>query len=224
MNILLVVATEEEFKAVNSYLELKIKSEDIIKIYSCQFLNKRIDVIKSGIGKGAMCFALGYCFAKTKYDLVINTGVAGGLFNRAEPFSVITASKTAFYDVDLTGIEDVPVGKLDDLPLYFVPDKRFINLAAQKMIKQGTILSGDLFITKDNLPKDLDQHFDSPVAIDMESAAVGEACYLAKIPFAILRSISDDTSASNNGEQYNDGLSKSCAAAINTVFEIIRDY
>lgn len=222
--ILLVVATSEEFKAVESFAKLSLVSEEIFKIYSCQFYDKEIDVIRSGIGKGAMCFALGYCFAKKKYDLVINTGVAGGLFKRIKPFSVVTADKTAFYDVDLTGIEDVPVGKLDDLPLYFMTDNKFLQEAKKLNVKQGTILSGDLFITKDNLPNDIDINFDHPIAIDMESAAVGEACYLAQTPYSILRTISDDTTASDNGDQYNDGLSESCATAIKTVFEILKEY
>lgn len=223
-HILLVVATDSEFEAVSSALNLT-KNHDLIDSYIGILNDKKITVIKSGIGKGAMCFALGFMLAKEHYDLVINTGVAGGLYKRVKPLTTIIATECAYYDVDLRGIEpDLKLGQLDDMPQFFKPDETVIKKSVKTGLIPGIIVSGDLFITNKNTPNNLDENFNKPIAIDMESAAVGEACYIANIPFAVIRTISDDTTNDENGNDYYQSLSDTCRAAVLKTLEIIKQY
>ena len=50
-------------------------------------------------------------------------------------------------------------------------------------------------------------------AIEMEAASIAQVCYLDKIPFIILRSISDNPNGKNKitFEQYLELASKKCA-------------
>ncbi len=232
--ILIAVATESELASVKKVFEvqdadIKYLSSESGKHGSVSYYKKKLDdreitIVKSGIGKGAMCFTLGAILNAFDFDLVINAGVAGALNHKIKRLSTLIASKTAFYDVDLRGIEECSLGQLDGMPLYFECDDRIIDLANKKRIQTGLILSGDLFITKENCPKKLDELFDNPIAIDMESAAVGEACYLAKIPYAIVRTISDEVESGENAEQYFDDLAKTCDKALEFVKELIKEY
>ena len=81
---------------------------------------------------------------------------------------------------------------------------------------------GDYFVTKDIMPTGLEKDFENPVAIDMESAAVGQCCHIAKVPYGILRTISDDTAGDDNALQYEDNLGEACRKAVLLAIEIIK--
>ena len=55
----------------------------------------------------------------------------------------------------------------------------------------GRIASGDLFVVYRRQREIIAMEFDA-LCCEMEGGAVGHVCYMNKVPFAILRSISDD--------------------------------
>ncbi len=84
----------------------------------------------------------------------------------------------------------------------FKADEKLLNLAkdAAKNVPEvktyvGRIVSGDQFIADSNKVKSLDEEFNAK-AVEMESAAIAQVAYINKIPFVIIRSISDNA---NNG-------------------------
>ena len=58
-------------------------------------------------------------------------------------------------------------------------------------IKRGIILSGDSFIHKGNYKSTNVYTSQDCLSCEMEAAAVGQVCYTLKIPFVVIRSISD---------------------------------
>ena len=56
---------------------------------------------------------------------------------------------------------------------------------------RGVIASGDIFVSDRSQRMRLNDRFGA-IACEMEGGAVGHVCYMNKVPFAILRSISDD--------------------------------
>ena len=58
----------------------------------------------------------------------------------------------------------------------------------------GTAVTGDCFVTDDNLRERLKNDFGA-VCCDMETAAIAYVCYYAGVPFAAVRRISDDAGA-----------------------------
>lgn len=220
--ILIVVATSDEWSALLNAFEGKaVTLED--GVCFVQEEETEWTLMKGGIGKVAMAFSLGRQMVKKEFDLVLNTGVAGALFKRLKPLEALCATKTAFYDVFLPGLKR---GQMAGQELYFECSKRVVELAKKldKEIETGVIVTGDNFITKDNLPENLDQDFERPVAIDMESAAVGQCCAMAKVPYGILRTISDDTGSEGNEEAYFKNLSEACRAAVRLALAIARKF
>ncbi|MDP3352144.1 MAG: 5'-methylthioadenosine/adenosylhomocysteine nucleosidase, partial [Flavobacteriaceae bacterium] len=67
---------------------------------------------------------------------------------------------------------------------------RDFNIIAPKMI-QGTILSGDQFISSKEKITDLLIDLPQADCIEMEGAAIAQVCYEYNIPFSIIRIISD---------------------------------
>lgn len=222
-SILLVVATEDELAAIRRVYPLRSEGIGANMFFTYDDPLFHMDVIRGGIGKAAMSFMIGICYARKHYDLILNIGVAGSLSPELKPMDVFCATKSCYYDVSLPSL---PRGQMDDMPLYFECDPQIVELAKRldSSIKTGLVVTGDLFVTKENLPKRLDEDFDHPLAIDMESAAVGESAYLGKVPYAILRTISDNVRTSEDDSEYNENVANASDRAAKIVIEILKLY
>lgn len=221
-SVLMVVATEEELHALRRVCPLKSEGVGANFVFRCQGSNYQIDVIRGGIGKAAMAFALGACFARKHYDLVFNIGVAGTVSPRLKAMDIFCATKSCYYDVSLPGLKR---GQMDGMPLFFECDPRIVEIARElnPEIRTGIVITGDQFVTKDNLPPHLED-FEDPLAIDMESASVGESTYLTGTPYAILRTISDDATTSPDEAEYENNVEKASNRAATTALQILDKY
>ena len=112
------------------------------------------------------------------------------------------------------------------MPLYYECDKRAVDYALslnEKNIKTGLVVSGDVFVTKANLRSDIYEDFDNPVACDMESAAVGQVAYIAKKPYIIIRTISDDPANESNKDTYEERLNDASKEAGKFCYRLIEE-
>lgn len=204
-NILVVAAMEEELEAFYEGLSKKKTALGGIDAYVSESEDKRILGILGGIGKVSMAFRLGRVLSQMDFSHVINVGVAGSISPKLKPLMIFVGERCAYHDVDATAM-GYEIGQMCQEPKYFECDKEWEKKALTfdpKNMMPGLILSGDSFITKKNLNPSVNHNFEDPIACDMESAAVGQVCHDAKIPFLILRAISDDAGGnSTNAEQY----------------------
>lgn len=219
--ILIVCAMQEEIDGI-IYNDTDFIHED--GIYKLRKEFYEVNIVLGGIGKTSMAFKLGLILSKDKYDLIINVGVAGSISNELTPFDTLIASKVSYYDCDVTAF-GYKKGQMASMPLYYEADDEILNLTKKQSlsnIKYGLIISGDKFITKENLSVDVYSDFDNPLAVDMESGAVAQVSYMAKIPFLIIRSISDSTSGDgSNKDEYENNLTRASKRAGEIVWMII---
>lgn len=153
-----------------------------------------VAAIQSGIGKVNAALATNRLIDKFSPDLVINTGVAGGV-GRARPLDVIVPRRVAYHDV-WCGPGTVP-GQADGCPRGFdchIPEG--IHAA-------GLLASGDIFISKANEVENILAIYPDAVAVDMESAAIAQTCYLRQTPFTCIRVVSDTPGTADNIAQYD---------------------
>lgn len=154
---------------------------------------------------------------------VINTGVAGSLTAKLKIGDLAVAQKVVQHDMDTSAIGD-PVGLLSGINEVYLPaDADTVSLltAAAKDIGVntlcGTIASGDQFVS-DTAKKAWIADTFGAVACEMEGAAIGQVCYVNRVPFAVVRAISDDAS----GAAQMDYPQFSTMAAKNSVALICR--
>ncbi len=173
-------------------------------------------VTSSGIGKVNMAVTMTVLFDHYHVDFVINSGIAGSVKNPIG--SVCIADNVMYHDFKVPGYEGVP-----HLPKIFKPSKELISKARMVFDNQvtfGTFITGDQFITSISQLEGI--NLDNVVAIDMESAALAQTCYLFSVDFLIIRSISDNLSlkeASENDKESSKFSTKTVLNFIDTYTE-----
>ena len=166
----------------------------------------RHDVMVMQCGIGKVNAAMGALMLVNNFapNYVINSGVAGGADLKVGVMDVVAGAHVAYHDV-WCGPES-EVGRVQGLPLYFEGASRLLELLPEREdIHKGLICSGDQFIDKMDEVKRIKGLFPDALAVDMESGAIAQVCYLSNVPFLALRVISDSPGASHdNTRQYLD--------------------
>lgn len=166
----------------------------------------RHDVMVMQCGIGKVNAAMGALTLINAFlpDFVINSGVAGGADSSVSVMDVVAGTRVAYHDV-WCGPES-ELGRVQGLPLYFEGSERLLELLpVQDHLHKGLICSGDQFIDTIESVNRIKGNFPEVLAVDMESGAIAQVCYLCKVPFLALRVISDSPGASHdNTRQYLD--------------------
>ena len=180
--------------------------------------NHEIIATECGIGKvnaavGAL--TLIECFHP---DMVINTGVAGGTGAGASILDVVVADSVAYHDV-WCGPGTVP-GQAASCPAKFdcpLPDSVFDGMD----VKRGLVASGDIFVSKPEEVTKILSVWPEAMAVDMESAAIAQVCYLKSVPFVCIRVISDTPGSADNISQYENFWSDAPAHTFATLNSLL---
>ena len=189
---------------------LKEKMEDvrIIKKASMDFYEgilagKKVVVVRSGIGKvnaGICAQILADVFS---VDAIINTGIAGSLNKNINIGDIVLSTDVVQHDMDATGF-GYRKGQIPQMPVFFFnADDNLRRLAAEVckevnpdiQVFEGRIASGDQFVCDQDVKNRIVSEF-SAYATEMEGAANGQAAYLNKNPFLVVRAISDKADGS----------------------------
>ncbi len=136
-------------------------------------------------------------------SLIINTGVAGGAGNAAGILDVVVGERIAYHDVWCgPGTE---WGDAAGCPRFFRSAESIVNLPVLSEtpgVRRGLIASGDIFVSRPEEVARIRSLYPDVLAIDMESAAIAQVCYLMEVPFFCMRVISDTPGGADNISQY----------------------
>ena len=70
-------------------------------------------------------------------------------------------------------------------------------------IHPGLIVTGDWFVDSKDKMREIIGHFPDAKAVDMESCAIAQTCYINKVPFISFRVISDIPLRDTDASQYH---------------------
>lgn len=208
MIIGIIVAMSKELELLKPMLEnVRVSCNKGIDFYCGTIGNHKIVAMQCGVGK--VNAAIGTISIIDNYgpELIINTGVAGGLNFKANVMDLVVGSQVCYHDVWCCGFDDsIQYGQVQGLPLYYEGAKNVIDIIEEnEHLHCGLIVSGDQFICAKEQIDAICEHFPEAVAVDMESGAIAQVCYVRNTPFVSMRVISDSPGASrDNSQQYND--------------------
>ena len=150
-----------------------------------------------GIGKVFAAICAQTMIVKYAPDAVINTGVGGTLTKKLSVGDVAVSSAMVQHDMDTSALGD-PVGLISGINIVEIPADAALAEKISAIVKSmgintvtGTIATGDQFIGNQETKNRIVDTFGA-IACEMEGAAIGQVCYVNKVPFAVIRAISDD--------------------------------
>ena len=156
-----------------------------------------------------------------EYDGVINTGWSGAVSGVVKG-DIIVSDSVVECDFDLTPIGRLPGQKPGQDEYIYKCENPLYNAAVSvEGFKHGKLGTGDFFLT-DVVKKDYYKDLFNISAFDMESGALGAACYLLNVPFVSIRKISD--SADDVGvEDYTSSVSTDITAFSEIVLAVLKN-
>lgn len=206
----IIGAMEEEIENIKPYIDI-ISTKNIVGLdfYMGKMDGNNVVLVRSGIGKVNATVCSQVLIDLYAVDYIINLGVAGAINKDLKIGDVVIATDTMHHDMDTTffGDELGIIPRMEesnfkaDEELNEIALKASNEVAENNKVVTGRIVSGDQFLCDAEKKNKIWSHFKA-FCVDMESAAIGQTCYLNKIPFAIIRSISDNSDEENEYENF----------------------
>ena len=110
---------------------------------------------------------------------------------------MVIANEMRFHDVDVTAF-GYEMGQMAQQPAAFPCDEKLIALAqaciaeqGKHQTKVGLICTGDQFMCKPDAIAKARADFPQMLAVEMEGAAIGQVCHMFKVPYLVVRAMSD---------------------------------
>ena len=196
----IICALRIEVDGLKALMEDAVVTEKAgLQFYSGTIYGKDVALLECGRGKVNAAVGTQIMIDLFHPDVIINSGVAGSLVKNLLIGDIVISSDCVEHDINCTALEE-PKGQI-----WFTGEKR-IDIPADKAVCDklaaccdslgatvtvGRIASGDLFVVYRRQRELIAMEFNA-LCCEMEGGAVGHVCYMNKVPFAILRSISDD--------------------------------
>lgn len=174
------------------------------------FTDGSVMVQKCGIGKVNAALGAQQMINEFHPDVIVSSGCAGGNGDDIQVQDVVASAELAYHDVYCgTAIDDTTVyGQVQGLPVRYEPApwllQKALQLDGDVKVHAGLIVTGDWFVDSKEKMREIVGHFPEAKAVDMESAAIAQACYIYSVPFISFRVISDIPLRDTDASMYHD--------------------
>jgi len=217
MYIGIISAMPEEIEALHNLLKIEKKVvKGMRTYYQGKLFNKKVVLVFSRWGKVASATTATQLINDFDVEEIIFTGVAGGVQPDVFVGDIVIGKDLYQHDMDGS-----PLVKAFEVPLLgksafsthlekrnqltqasdqflqnkneFLSKEQFINFEIKRpKIHVGDIASGDQFISSSEQSLRILSNLPTVKCVEMEGAAVAQVCYEYKVPFSIIRTISDN--------------------------------
>lgn len=218
----IIIAEEKELSAVKNIM----KGIEEISIYEKIFYKgsikgKNVVLVKSNVGKVNSSRVSQLLIDEFNSSLVINIETAGSVDNRLNIDDVVVANKLIQYDFDVTPFGR-KLGEIENIGEFIEVNKKLLDLFNDVDVTIGTIAIGDKFIVNIEEKNNIKNVFNA-LCIEIEGASIAQVCLLDKVPFLVIRSITEKQDASTKID-FDTFLESSSINAAKILKEILKKY
>ncbi len=207
----LISAIDEELQRLLQHAQIEqTVVQSGITFHLGSFEGCKAILLKTGVGKVNAAVATQILIDRFGVSSVVFTGLAGALVPNLCQGDVVVSGFVVQHDIDLTAFGRRP-GEIPDLTRMFEADPRLVRAVCdaweameergevESQMLVGTIATGDSFIADIKRIRYLQREFGA-VATEMEGGAVGQVCAMNRVPFVVVRVISDSSEGGAAGE------------------------
>jgi adenosylhomocysteine nucleosidase len=198
--ICIVGAMDEEIEGFLSHGRiLKTHEHAFFCVYEASLFDLPVTIVKCGVGKVFAALITQHVIDTFRPRAVVSTGVAGAVSKNLRIGDVIVSQDCVQHDMDVRAL-GFERGRIPFTDFRFFPaDENLRRLALSATLESpdhtvvsGRILTGDQFMSGigEESYRFLTQELKGD-AVDMESAAIAQVCFINEIPFVSVRTISD---------------------------------
>lgn len=214
MTIGIISAMDSEHRQLAERLqEKKITGEGSFRYVEGVLGGNRVILTQCGIGKVSAAVGASELVRRFRPDCIVSTGVAGGIDPCLKVTDVVASERIAYHDVWCGDGNEY--GQVQGFPPLYEGFSSLLKHALslneanhasgiESRIHGGLICTGDQFITNRMELEAIKRRFPDGLAVDMESAAMAQTCYLYGVPFLSFRIISDTPGVEDHAAQYAD--------------------
>ena len=180
-----------------------------LKQLQALFDSSEVRVEKCGIGKVNAALGAQRMINEFHPDVIISSGCAGGNGDDVNVQDVVVSSELCYHDVYCgRAIDNSTVyGQVQGLPARYKAAPELLAKAEALNcgvnVHPGLIVTGDWFVDSKEKMREIIGHFPEAKAVDMESCAIAQTCYINNVPFISFRVVSDIPLRDTDASQYH---------------------
>ena len=176
-----------------------------------------ISAVFCGIGKVNAALGAMTLIRDCGADRIIMSGVAGAIRRGVHIGQCVMITDCIYHDLSPQLITDYhPRGIAPD----FLCEKDVVDIGAAEGMLCGRTVTGEAFIT-DEGRAEINARF-APLTVDMETAATAHVCYVNRVPFAAIRSVTDTADHSGIGT-FEENCARASAVSATLVLDVLRE-
>lgn len=221
----IIGAMDEEILELKKIINIKEEKEILgVKFYLGELGKKEVILVKSKIGKVASSFVTTLLINNFSLEYIINIGTCGAVSKKLKYLDIVIGSKLMYHDADVTAF-GYKYGQMAQCEPYFTSDANLIEKAKGfSDIYIGDIVSGDEFVADSKkMQEKIQRYFNEydVLACDMESTSIAHVATLSKVPFIIIRTISDVLDFEGTKRDFSELALESCKILAHFIKEYI---
>lgn len=210
----IIGAMEPEIETLLNDLQDKKEEKKFgLTFYLGKLKKYDVVIVKCGVGKVNAGRTTQVLISEYSPKYIINTGIGGGLYSEVKIGDIVISTDLVQHDFDVTFFGYAKgymcTGENNKEPTKYVADKELSEkikkvlekVRGDRKIYSGRVLTGDAFISSKEKREELVKEFNG-YCCEMEGAAIAQVASLNKIPFTVVRVISDLPSG-KGPEDYN---------------------
>lgn len=199
-------------------------------------------VAKSGVGLVNAALVVAMIYEHKNIDAILALGVGGALSPELNAGDLVIANKIIQHDsilsndtenrwiaageLTLSAPDDKQVDPLIDCDPVLTTwlEKIFAKTKTEGCVHIGTVISGSEFVANTRRKKELHDVFDNALLVEMEAGAIAQMARKLKIPFAVMKTVSDTVKPKSSiSEDYKEFLRQTANNSTNLLTAIFSD-
>lgn len=203
-----VYVTKKSGRAMLTFYEGTVGDREFVTLYT-------------GVGKTNAAVAAQVLIDHFGVDCMINGGTCGGIREEVEVFDTIVAEGCFYHDLEETILTEFqPWLKTPCFPADGKMLETARKLQPQTPLHFGFLVTGDRFLENQKQREEVLKRFPAALGADMESAAFAHVCYVNRVPFLSVRTVTDNGKQSGEAA-FEENVEKASAISAGLCLELI---